>query len=124
MHKKALVLVVLLLILSLPLHIQIVETEPVLDENGIIFIESQDGLLRLREKSDEKTVFTNIDELYKWKINDWGRYDEPKVTKIYIGYLMYLTDLDGEKIRKYHSNLYKIILDCDFEQIHFSNKFL
>ena len=124
MNKKALVLVVLFLILSLPLHIQIVETEPVLDENGIIFIESQDGLLRLREQSDEKTVFTNIDELHKWKINDWGKYDKPKITKIYIGYLMYLTDLNGEKIRKYNSNLYKIILDCNFEQIRFSNKFL
>ncbi|MGL5255672.1 MAG: hypothetical protein ACRC76_01450, partial [Proteocatella sp.] len=104
--KLILALVVLLLIASLPLHIKIVESTPVLDENGVLFIEFQDFNLRVRENSDGRSVYTDINDMNKWKINAWSEYDdEPKITKIYVGYLMYFTDMSGEKIRHYNSNL-------------------
>lgn len=123
--KLILALVVLLLIASLPLHIKIVESTPVLDENGVLFIEFQDFMLRVRENSDGGSVYTDINDMNKWKINAFAEYDdEPKITKIYVGYLMYFTDMSGEKIRHYNSNLFKIIIDCDADKLQFSNEFL
>ncbi len=116
-------LIIFLLICSLPLHIRIMESNPILNENGFMVIQYQDGMLRISDDSEVGTVFTDIDEMNKWKINAWGN-EEIKIRKVYIGLFIDFADMDGPNIRKYRSNLWRIIIDCSFDKIYFLNKFL
>lgn len=56
------------MICSLPLHIRTIESHPILDKNGFMAIQYQDGMLRVNDDSAAGTIFTDIGEMNKWKI--------------------------------------------------------
>lgn len=111
--------------MSFPLHIRVIESSPLLDENGFMIIQYQDGLLRVSDDSEVGTFFTDIEEMDLWKINAWNNDgSNPKIRKVYLGFFIDFADMSGQKIRNYRSNLWKIIVDCSFDKIYFLNKFL
>lgn len=122
-YKLMIFLMILLMICSLPLHIRTIESHPILDKNGFMAIQYQDGMLRVNDDSAAGTIFTDIGEMNKWKINAW-KNEEIKIRKIYIGLFIDFADMRGQNIRKYRSNLWKIIIDCSFDKIYFLNNFL
>lgn len=123
-HKLMIfLLIILLLICSLPLHIRTIKSHPILNKDGFMVIQYQDGMLRISDDSEVGTVFTDIEELNKWKINSW-KNEEIQIRKVYIGFFIDFADMNGQNIRKYRSNLWKIIIDCSFDKIYFLNNFL
>lgn len=127
-NKKTLVLMFILIfiVITLPLHIKVIESKPAIDKSGKIEIKYQEGLIAIN--SDNINGYDYIDfarsENFKIKNINNVNYssDDAKIKKIYIGLFVRLKDeLDIEKNRNNKYLLLKTILECNVYKIYFSN---
>ncbi|MGL5439618.1 MAG: hypothetical protein ACRDA4_04430 [Filifactoraceae bacterium] len=122
--KSIFIIIIIIYIITSPLHIKVIESNPVIDENGRVEIKYQDGMLAIKSDNIEGYDYANLMFGDKFELeyihSDDYSDDKVKIKKTYYG--PFVRFKDKSDIEKNHRDLLvKTVLVCDVYKVYFSN---
>ncbi|MFB0918929.1 MAG: hypothetical protein QMB63_07685 [Clostridiaceae bacterium] len=120
--KHIWIAIIVLLLMTAPLHFKVVTSNIQTDNTGKIDVKYIDGYITIKDDSSEVPAYTSLKDIGKWDFNKAKADTKPILKRVCIAPFVRLSNLDKSTINEFRGYISKFIVECDQDKLSFSNR--